>query len=224
MKINGGFLMRGAAVLSVGALLLIFGGAGASAQSIISPTPVSSPATSADLQGRLSVDLTEHVDLSADSMRAAYDGFGGAKFRAAAGSLDKNSVDLANMIGSVYGQQKQVQFLALWRKHIDYLNLYALAVKNNDQNLKQQEVNNLNNVAAPGMAKFLNQANPNLPVETVTKDLQTHEQYLLKSLDAYSGGDYTTSYSEELSGDSQALMMANMLANAIVRENPSQYP
>ena len=223
MKVRKGFLIRAAAVVSVSALLLGSGGV-ASAQEMVQATPTASVSSSSDLQSALNTLFIEHVDLSLTTMRVAYDGFGSPNFQGAAGALDQNSVAIANMVGQVYGPNNQAQFLELWRKHIDYLNTYALATKNNDQNLKQQALNNLNNVAAPGMANFLNQINPNLPVSTVTQELKNHEQDLLNSFDAYAAGDFATSYSGQVTGDSHASMFAAMVANAIVRQYPSQYP
>src|SRR5579884_2288613 len=208
MKVSRGFLIRAAAVVSMSALLLTSGGVVEAQTTGVQLTPTASVASAAGLQSTLSTLFIEHVDLSLATMRAAYDGFGSPNFQGAAGALDQNSVDISNLVGQVYGANNQAQFLELWRKHIDYLNTYALAAKNNDQSLKQQALNNLNNVAAPGMANFLNQLNPNLPVDTVTQELRNHEQDMLSAFDAYAAGNFAASYSGQLTGDSHASMFA----------------
>ena len=56
----------------------------------------------ATLRTTLNALLSEHVILAAAATSAALDGRD-AEFKAAAGALDANSVDVARAIGSVYG-------------------------------------------------------------------------------------------------------------------------
>jgi hypothetical protein len=60
-------------------------------------------AMSSDLRTGLNSLFREHVFLAAAATGAALAGRDG-EFKAAAGSLDANSVDISKAIGSVYGQ------------------------------------------------------------------------------------------------------------------------
>src|SRR5262249_55654860 len=63
----------------------------------------------ADLRTGLNALLSEHVDLAAAATGHALGGRE-APFKAAAGALDANSVDLSKAIGSVYGADAEAAF------------------------------------------------------------------------------------------------------------------
>src|SRR5262245_19269961 len=73
----------------------------------------------ATLRTTLNALLSEHVILASAATGAALDGRD-AEFKAAAGALDANSVDIARAIGSVYGADAERAFLPLWRRHIGF--------------------------------------------------------------------------------------------------------
>src|SRR3712207_6099403 len=65
--------------------------------------------------------LGEHALLAIAATRKGYDG--NRSFAATAASLDRNSVDLANVIGTAYGRNARNQFLNgkfMWRAHIKF--------------------------------------------------------------------------------------------------------
>ena len=75
---------------------------------------------STDLRTGLNSLFREHVFLAAWATGAALAGRDG-EFKAAAGALDGNSIDIAKAIGSVYGAGAEQAFLPLWRKHIGFV-------------------------------------------------------------------------------------------------------
>jgi hypothetical protein len=77
--------------------------------------------------------LTEHVDLTAAAVYAAYSnlpdgGVQSPEANAAKAALDANAKDLATSFGKVVRPLDQAQFLEEWRRHIIYLLNYAEAV------------------------------------------------------------------------------------------------
>jgi len=84
-----------------------------------------SPASSLRLE--LNDILREHVNIALNTLRNAYDGK--EDFDASFELLDDNSVDLANLIGSVYGDEAEETFLKLWRDHINFFANLTIGAK-----------------------------------------------------------------------------------------------
>src|SRR3712207_4584680 len=81
---------------------------------------------------------------SVNATRRGYDG--DKDFAAAARALDRNSIDVANAIGSVYGAKARNQFLngkLLWRDHIRFFVDYTVASKAGDKAGRNRAVGNL---------------------------------------------------------------------------------
>src|SRR5688572_30051599 len=70
----------------------------------------------ADLRVLLNGLEQEHVALASNATRAGFDGT--PSFEPAAGSLDKNSRDLAAAVGSVYGKEAETTFYEIWNSHV----------------------------------------------------------------------------------------------------------
>ena len=86
---------------------------------------VDSPA--ANLRNTLNLALREHAIIAAMATGSALGGRD-AEFKAAAGALDANSVDISKAIGSVYGPDAEKAFLPLWRKHIGFVVDYTVGI------------------------------------------------------------------------------------------------
>jgi len=96
------------------------------------PMVAASTTPAASLRVALNSLLGEHVILAAAATGAALDGRD-AEFKAAAGALDANSVEIAKAIGSVYGEGAEQAFLPLWRRHIGFAVDYTVGVATKDQ-------------------------------------------------------------------------------------------
>src|SRR5215813_1085989 len=186
---------------------------------------VSSVATAttpaATLRTALNALLSEHVILAAAATSAALDGRD-AEFKAAAGALDANSVDIARAIGSVYGADAERAFLPLWRRHIGFAVDYTVGVATRDQAKQQKAVDNL--VAyTQDFGAFLESANPNLP-KSVVADLVKHHVVRLKNvIDAQAARDYTRAYMAQRAATAHMKMIADPLAQAIVTQFPDKF-
>src|SRR5207249_7592740 len=112
-----------------------------------------------------------------------------AEFKAAAGALDANSIDIAKAIGSVYGADAEKAFLPLWRKHIGFVLDYTTGIAAKDKAKQDKAVNDLIGYTED-FAAFLSSANPNLPKSAVAELVKGHILTLNDVIDAQAAGDF----------------------------------
>ena len=163
----------------------------------------------------------EHANLASIALRK---GFDGAKdFAASAKGLDNNSIEIAQSIGAVYGQEAETKFLEIWRSHITFFVNYTLASKANDQDKKAQAVKDLGTYVDK-ISDFLSSANPNLPREAVHQVVTEHVRLLMSTIDKHFAGDYNGSYTMQHATDVQiGTQIADTIAGAIVKQYPEKF-
>jgi hypothetical protein len=175
----------------------------------------------ADLRSALDQLLGEHVQLAADATNAALNGRD-AEFKAAAGALDANSVDISNAIGSVYGKDAGEAFLGLWRSHIGMVVDYTVGMASKDKAKQDKAVGELMQYTKD-FGAFLNSANPNLPQDAVA-DLVKHHAVTLKAvIDAQAARDQEKAYTALRTAYSHMAMIAEALAQGIVKQFPKKF-
>jgi hypothetical protein len=185
-----------------------------------SAAAVTSPA--ADLRVTLDRLLGEHAMLA---MFATQKGLAGEKdFEAIAAALDRNSVELANAIGSVYGDAAREEFLNgkfKWRDHIKFFVDYTVAVAKKDKAGQTEAVNNLKGYIG-SFSGFLAEAT-DLPAGAVEKSITAHVNQLKGQVDAYAAGDYAKAYAIAREAYAHMVMTGDTLAGAIVKQSPEKY-
>ncbi len=167
----------------------------------------------ANLRAALTQGLKEHTYLAALATGAALGGRD-AEFKAAAGALDGNSVDLSKAIGSVYGAGAGDAFLPLWRKHIGFVVDYTTGLATKDKAKSDKAVADLIGYTQD-FGAFLSGASPALPQATVADLVKTHILGLKAVIDAQAAGDVTTVYSELRGAYAHMGMIADPLSAAI---------
>lgn len=182
-------------------------------------TPATNPAS--DLRTTLNTLLQEHVYLAAAATGSALGGRDG-DFKAAAGALDANSVALSKAIGSVYGADAETAFLALWRKHIGFVVDYTVGVATSDKTKQDKSVNALVGYTRD-FGAFLASANPNLTTDAVAGLVKEHILTLKTVIDAQAAKDPTRAYMEARTAAAHMSMIANPLADAIIKQFPSRF-
>lgn len=152
---------------------------------------VSSPAV--DTRVTLDRLLGEHALLA---MFATQKGLKGEDdFEAIAGALDANSTDLAEVVGSVYGEDASKKFLdgdLLWRFHIRQFVAYTQGLAKGDPAAQKQAVKRLNGYVEAQSAFFASATGA--PKQAVRDALTHHVADLKGQVDAYAKGDYAASY------------------------------
>lgn len=174
----------------------------------------------ADLRVTMNSLLKEHVNLGLATLRAAYDG--DESFEAAEASLDENSIAIAAAVGSVYGEQAEEDFLALWRDHIGFFADYTVGLATDNQEQIDQAIQDLNGYAADAGA-FFSSANPNIEAVAVQDLAMEHGKLVRDSMAAYDEGDYTRSYELELEANDQISSIADALTGGIVAQFPENF-
>lgn len=175
----------------------------------------------ADLRSALDQLLGEHVQLAADATNAALNGRDG-EFQAAAASLDANSVDIANAIGSVYGKDAGEAFLGLWRSHITMVVDYTVGTASKDKKAQDKAVGELMQYTQD-FGAFLNSANPNLPKDAVAELVKHHAVTLKEVIDAQGAGDQERAYKALRVAYSHMASIAEALAQAIAKQFPEKF-
>lgn len=107
----------------------------------------------------LTMQLQEHVYLAGIAVFTAYTTEGGLKsaaFKAAADTLDHNSVALSETVGSVGGKEKEKAFLGLWREHIGFFVDYAGALATEDDAAAKKALTSLDGYR-PQAGKFFSE-------------------------------------------------------------------
>ena len=184
-------------------------------------TTATSMTKAADLRVAMNLLLMDHVYNASQATGAALRG-DDAGFKAAAATLDKNTVGLGDAIGSVYGDAARTTFLELWRKHIGFFVDYTLGSAAKDQAKKDKAKTDLDGYRKDFDA-FLSGANPNLPKGAVADLLVPHVTGLFAVIDAQAAKDpMVADKIKTVASHSQKI--ADPLSGAIAKQVPDKLP
>ena len=178
--------------------------------------------SAADLRVTLGRLLGEHVYLATVATQKGVKGR--PDFEAIAAALDANSVDVADAIGSVYGDDARKTFLdgrALWRDHIQFFVAYTTAVAKGDKAGQTKAVNDLKGYVE-AFSGFLADAT-GLPQGSLRDSISEHVKHLKAQLDAYAAGDYAQAYRLMRHAYEHMWMTGDTLAKAIVEQSPDAF-
>jgi len=173
------------------------------------------------LRSTLNTLFQEHIYLAAAATGAALGGRE-AEFKAATAALDANSVAISKAIGSVYSQGAEDAFLPLWRKHIGMVVEYTVGVATNDKVKQDKAVADLIGYTQD-FGAFLQSANPNLPKSVVADLVKQHVVTLKEVIDAQASKDQAKTYLAMRTAAGHMQMIADPLAEAIVKQFPDKF-
>jgi len=176
--------------------------------------------SAASLRVGLNNALQEHVNLSGVTLRNVY--LEAPDTDAAVAALDKNSVEVSALVGSVYGEDAEASFLELWRQHITFFANYTVGARDDDQAAMDQAKEDL---AGYGEAasNFFASANPNLPKEAVMPLLLDHRNKVLAVIDTLDAGDLDGTYVALTAAADQAKEIADALSGGIEAQFPEMF-
>ena len=137
--------------------------------------------------------------------------------------LLQNQVDIGNAIKPFYGEQAGNQLTALLTDHILIAAEILQAAKTGDTaaltDARERWYAN-----ADDIAEFLNAANPeNWPLEEMRAMMREHLDLTLQEAVTYLNGDYAGSIAAYDQIHNQALEMADMLSQGIIRQFPKKF-
>ena len=142
---------------------------------------------------------------------------------ATAQRLLQNQEDIGDAIKPFYGEAAGEQLTALLREHILIAAEILQAAKIDDQAALGDAVTRWY-TNADDIAAFLNSANPeNWPLEDMRAMMREHLDLTLEEATAQLTGDYAASIAAYDQVHEQALKMADMLSNGIIRQFPNKF-
>lgn len=174
----------------------------------------------ADLRVALNNALREHVNLAGVALRNVFTE--APDTAAAVAALDNNSLEVAGLVGDVYGDQAESDFLELWRQHITFFANYTTAAREGDSAGMDQAIEDL---AGYGQAasNFFASANPNLPKEAVMPLLEEHRDLVIATINLIGAGDFDAAYIKLGEAADQVGDIANALASGISTQMPEKF-
>ncbi|MGH3731620.1 MAG: hypothetical protein ACRDTU_23175 [Micromonosporaceae bacterium] len=146
---------------------------------------VDSPASK--LRSDLTALLQEHVYLAGIAVFTAYTtegGTGSEAFKAAAKTLDDNSVALSKGIGSLAGPDNEKTFLKVWRDHIGNFVTYAEGAATKDDAKREKAIDDLDAYRGTAGDFFEKTSKGELPSDAVADSLKTHVAGLAGAIDS----------------------------------------
>ena len=174
------------------------------------------------LRSTLERALGEHAVLAMIATQKGY--AGDADFEAAAKALDRNSVEVAAAIGSVYGKEAGKEFLDgpnMWRAHIGFFVDYTVGLATKNTAMQEKAVGDLMGYIETN-ANFLARAT-GLPLASMRASITEHVMQLKGQIDAYAAGNYDRAYRLFRHAYHHMVMTADVLADAIVKQNPEMF-
>jgi hypothetical protein len=175
-----------------------------------------------DLRAALTAQLQEHVYLAGIAVsQGVGQGLDSGEFKAAADTLDDNSMALADSIAGVYGDDAGKQFLALWRKHIGFFVDYTKGKATGDKALVAKARKNLDGYRTD-FGAFIASANPNLPADAVAAELKPHIATLTAAIDSAVAGKADVFDKLRTAADHMP-MTAKVLSDGIVKQYPDKF-
>ena len=179
-----------------------------------------SPAT--DLRVTLDRLLGEHAMFA---MFGTQKGFAGKPdFKPLAATLDENSVDLADAIGSVYGDEAREEFLngnLKWRDHIGFFVDYTGGLAKEDEAAQRKAAGNLKGYTE-SFSGFLATATE-LPKPAVRDSISMHVEQLTDQINSYAAGNYEDDYGHVREAYAHMFGTGDTLAGAIAKQSPQDF-
>ncbi|MGO1550223.1 MAG: hypothetical protein ACTHWO_10475 [Nesterenkonia sp.] len=140
-----------------------------------------------EVRATLTAGLNEHVYLASTAVFVAYtedEGTDSEAFDAATQVLDENTVELADAVGELAGDESRQAFLDLWREHIGYFVDYAEAIAGGDDAAAEEALMNLDQYRQDAGEFFEEISAGELPADDIAEGLSMHVQTLSGAIDS----------------------------------------
>ncbi len=141
--------------------------------------------------------------------------------RPPAAALDANSVDLAKLIGSVYGPTAETAFLEGWRRHIGFFVDYTVGSAKKDPAAKEKAVADLKQYAVE-VSDLFHAAN-GLPKADLVTLVEGHISSLTSVIDAQAASDDRLAYTLIRESVGHMQHFSDPLAAATVAKFPEKF-
>ena len=162
--------------------------------------------------------LQEHVYLAGIAIEQAVEAGGDLEqpaVQAAVTTLDANSIALADVVGSVAGEENGAAFLDLWREHIGFFVDYTLGEATGDAEMKAQALTDLDGYQQAAGAFFEEITGGEIDPAALIPGLEEHVRTLTLAIDSLVAGD-TAAFSQLRAAGQHMPGAALYLATGIV--------
>ena len=179
--------------------------------------------TAATLTRDLTGLLVDHEYLAGLTvLMGVSEGADSAEYEAAAAALDKNSVELSEAIGSVYGDAGAEKFLSLWRAHIGFFVDYTLAKAEGNEAGAKQALKKLDGYRSDFGAFIEGATEGGLSADAVADALKPHVTSTIAAIDSVVAGD-GKAFDKLRIAASHLPGIATALSGAIVAQFPDMF-
>ena len=177
--------------------------------------PAAAELTAVELRAQLEQLLGQHAFLTVRLTRSRLRGDEDLA-QSADAALSKNTADLGELIGSVYGADAAEQFEQLWFRHVTYLFNYARGVADNDAAVKSKARRDLDHYTR-ALSAFVETATKKaIPASVLATKLQMHVDQLLEQVDAYAAEEYERAFTVARESYAHMFPLGKALAAGIV--------
>lgn len=174
-----------------------------------------------DLRATLVAFGVEHMDLTYSAVAATLNGSPSADADGA--DLYKNGTDLGAAVGSYYGKDAEKTFNSVWKLHLDEFVNYAVASSKKDEAGKKKALDTIDAQYTKPLAKYLADANENLPEDALYTGLSTHVDMTAEMIDDVAKGDFTAATKLRDSGADHLTSLFSTLASGTVAKFPEKF-
>ena len=150
------------------------------------------PTSATDRALRLQALLGQHSILAADFMRGRIRGDDDFA-QAADAALSKNTADMTQLIGEMFGSAAAKGFEPKWQQHVVELFAYAKGVADEDKGEQADARKELLDYEQQLAGFFVSAAQGRLPKDAANAAVRMHVDHLLMQADAYAAKDYVKS-------------------------------
>ncbi|HSP30040.1 MAG TPA: hypothetical protein VLN74_15925 [Ilumatobacteraceae bacterium] len=200
----------------------MFGAANLLATGIVAAVPETFPGATdsapAETRAILTNLLQEHAYLAGIALEQAIDAGGDLEnpnVVAAVETLDVNTVELADVVGSVAGPENGEAFLGLWREHIGFFVDYTLGEATGDAAMKEQALTDLIGYQQAAGAFFEEITGGEIMPDMLVPGLEEHVATLTAAIDSMVASDPAAFTQLRMAGQHMP-MAALLLATGIV--------
>ena len=177
--------------------------------------------SAADLRVAVNKAMQGHVGLGSKALRDVIDNADSASDSVAA--LDKNTVAISDLIGSVFGSSARADFIDLWREHIVDFARYAEAIREDNDSLKEDAEDDLEQYAED-IATFLNSAMPmTIQKKTVVAGASEHRDLFFNIMDNWEDNDYDDSMDAQIKAAAQIKGISDLITKGILEKFPAKF-
>jgi hypothetical protein len=172
-------------------------------------------AAPADLAIRFEALLGQHSVLAADLMRSRIRGDDDF-VQAANAALGKNTDDMTDLVGQLFGTPTAQAFSPKWSEHIVALFAYAGALANSDDSARKEANEELTEYESELGSFFAGASNGRLDPKAARAAVVQHVRHLTDQADAYAKGDYAAADDLYRMGYQHTYDLGLTLANALL--------